>query len=404
MDELNILLSKSKIKFPDGAKKKIYEYLGGIDCDMICKAISPLYNIEFNSELINDCIANNYCKLLKYVYKISQKKKIYNSSFYVMAVEYGNIEMFNLLDLIFTELLGYNYTNDINSSVRLNCLSTACANGKIVMLDYLISLCPSDLIGFNLCQYAVRSNRIEVLEHVIKLGCIPDFATFAAVASTGNNDMLDWLTAHDYYAINSSAFEGATHSNNLSMIKKLYRICKSKNIHWKGDNLMHIAASIGNYEIYLWFKKHKCVIHAGSIESATTGGCLQIMQDIFNSANASDRAKYFYNMLISAAILGKATDETTVQILIWLESIGIINYPNGTMARAISRNKPITIEYLHAHGCNPGPNPLQFAIHNGKEISAIKIAQLYGFTPADLRLAQVTSPPLKQLVDYLLRN
>lgn len=397
MNELGLLLPN----WPDGVKEKvkekIYEYLCGVDCDMICKAVSPLYNIVFNAELINDCIENNYFNVLKYVRKIDKKTNVITNEYWSNAIAKGNLEIFDYL----VKLDPNGYTHIYNTPRRLRCLRAACSNGHIDLLNYLISLSPEDLRNINLCQYAPISNRIDVLEHVVNLGCVPDMATFDNVAKAGNIDMLNWLVARDYKSINFNTFTVAALQNNFDMIKMLYKICNSKKITWISNEITNAAALIGNLDMLVWLMGRGCTASYQIVSNATQSGSLSILQYAYNiTPKTEDRVQHFHKtFLINQTVTGRATDVQTIQILEWFNSIGFSTYTTEATHGAIRKDKHATMEYLLSHACPLPVHPLLLAMQYEAIATGIRLAQLYGFTPADILTAK-SNPILKPLLDY----
>lgn len=395
MEVLKRLLPKG---IPAKAVDIIYEYLCGVDCDMICKAYSPLYRIEMNNDFITDCVDNNYMRILKYVYKISEDKVIYTANQWTVAAKNGNIEMFDYL----VKINNINYNHPSNSTARCNCLFSATANNKVEMLNYLIALEPNDLARINLCPNAAASGSIAMLQTVINLGCFPNGETFASVAECNNFDMLDWLINNGYNAIDYRAFIRAASKKNLSMLKKLHSIYITLGKPFETNyEITMSATSAGSYTTFAWLMNNKYPANYGVIAQAAHIGCLQIMQYVYRIANPENRATYFNTALMHKCITGSAGDEKTVKILTWLDTIGVKTYTTETIRITFQRDKVATMEYLLAHGCPLPPDPLHVAISYTSVKTSIRLAQLYGFTPAHVKQAKATnSELLKPLLNY----
>lgn len=399
MEVLKRLLPEN---FPTKAVDIIYECLGGVDCDMLCKAFSPLYRIEMNNDFITDCVENNYMRILKYVYKISENKVIYTANQWKVAAKNGNIEMFDYLVKINNNYNNYNHHH--NYTARCNCLYQATANNKIAMLNYLITLEQNDLARINLCPYAAVSGSIAMLQTVINLGCVPNSDTFASVAKSNNFDMLDWLINNGYNSIDYRAFVRATSKKNLSMLKKLHSIYITLNKPFeKNTEITLAAASAGSYPTFAWLMENKYPASYAVISNAAYSGSLRIIQHVYRIAKPEDLPKYFDTTLIYNCITGSAKDEKTVKMLTWLDTIGVKTYTAETIRRTFVRDKVATMEYLLAQGCPLPPDPLHVAISYTAVNTSIRLAQLYGFTLAHVKLAKAFIK-LEPLLNYFSKN
>lgn len=398
MEVLKRLLPEN---FPTKAVDIIYECLCGVDCDMLCKAFSPLYRIDMNSCFVADCVENNYMRILKYVYNSCDKKELINTSrFWSTAAKHGNIEMFDYL----VKINYSSYNQPHNSTARCNCLSSATKNNKVEMLNYLITLEPNDLARINLCPYAAASGSIAMLQTVINLGCFPNGETFASVAECNNFDMLDWLINNGYNTIDYRAFSRAAIKKNLNMLKKLHSIYITLGKPFETNyEITMSATSAGSYTTFAWLMNNKYPANYGVIAQAAHIGCLQIMQYVYRIANPENRATYFNTALMNNCIVGVAKDEKTVEMLTWLDTIGVKTYTAETILKTIPRDKVATMEYLLAHGCPMPPDALHNAITYSAANTCIRLAQLYGFTPAHVKLAKThyqSEKQLKPLLNY----
>jgi len=397
-------LLKKIVKLPDDINSNIYEYLDGIDCDMMARAVYPLYKIELNSGMLIDCIINNYVNILLYIWKVHEHDNKddhrFSSELYAISAQRCQIDMFNTLIKIFE-----NTTNSYNNILSYQeGLRGAVKSGNIDYLKYIINITPNAQQYIS-CHNAVYSRNINMLEYVLDIGCIPKTSTFVVIAETNSKNMFQLLIDKDStYAklINEDVLCTAIRYNRFTLLKMFY---KAAHPYTPKITSMLTKFAIHNYKMFLWLvKKNFPVDNKSAINLAANYGYIPILQYFYDLPNF-DRSKYFTENTLIHAISGPKSDEQTIDVLIWFELNNIKTYNSEMIIKAIIYNKPLTFEYLFKQGCPMPPNPLLKAVQCLYSQVGIKIIELMGCTEADkLFILSSKFQKLLPLQQYLINN
>jgi len=405
----------TRVARPEGPKRAtpdaydiIYEYLDGLDCDMMGKALYPLYKLEVNGEILVQCINGKYYNILKYLYNISKN----NDNMYMWypsltinnaIILSGSIAIFEFMSKIWNDI-GMAYDNFRIKSLRSNNLYAATKNNDLVMLDYLIRLNPEEASSQNLCQYAFS---IDMLNYTINIGGIPTEVTFANAIERNNIEMIHWLLERNYTSYGLAVFTAAAKFNRFDILQLLYKYntgIKSnkfwKNLDVKSTCITGWAAYHGNYEMFKWLQDTGCLINVDIFRNATIGGNIQILQYVYSSVGSSANT-YCTKETALCAISSYLTDAKTAKVLAWYESIGIKNYTETDMNLVIQHNKPETMEYLYKLGTPLPLDAIEKAINYGSPQAAIKLIQLIGFDEKHRKNKNINNPKNIALLNFI---
>ena len=236
------------------------------------------------------------------------------------------------------------YLISIGADVRCSedeVISNACLNGNMEAIEYFISL-GADITTPNTFFNAAKGGHLTLVKYLVSLGLKNDYATFYA-SEFGHFEVLKYLVEEvgsDIQIGNSCGVRYAARNGHLHIVKYLYE--RGANIRSENDMALQKATENGHYEVVQYLCEKGAYVQASSnyaICTAAYKGCLSTVK-ILHEMGADIRSRN-YSPIKNAAAYGR------LDVVKYLHKVGQIKIPHDAVYMACKNNHLEVVKYIY---------------------------------------------------------